>query len=281
MTLRVAEIGEILRDSGRRPYRVLVLYDRTGEIKALMWEEAGDLATCDRLVKGDVVKVVAKVDGEGSHTRLKVKAPLQKVVQVEDQARFERFTHKQIEDLMGEFEELKDEVRDPHLRRLLDELVDRLGGEIPMAPYDSDWPGRYWGSLLEMLVHVLNEARRKCEAYPELDHGLLTTALVFVLCGRLNAFDMALKDTAELSEDGKDIPFDFLPSKLLLECLAKVKVPAETSRELWHCVSAIAGPKAFADGFQSPEAEAVWLICGYERSFKQAIERHGKGRTRG
>lgn len=185
--------------NGERSWLQLSLADRTGTIKAKMWENFAELErTFDR---DDVVRVRGRVKPYRGERELHID---QIVLAVETEYVLDDFlphTKHDIEQLFAQLRGEISEIRNTWLNRLLVSFVDdpELAAKLRRAPAAMTMHHAYLGGLLEHIVSLCGLARKVTQHYAEVDSDLLLTGIVLHDIGKTEelCYNRAINYTTE------------------------------------------------------------------------------------
>lgn len=185
--------------NGERSWLQLSLADRTGTIKAKMWENFAELErTFDR---DDIVRVRGRVKPYRGERELHID---QIIVAVEADYVLDDFlphTKHDVEQLYVQLRAEISAVRNPWLRRLLVSFVDDpdVAAKLKRAPAAMTMHHAYLGGLLEHIVSLCGLAKKTTEHYPEVDSDLLLTGVVLHDIGKTEelCYNRAVSYTTE------------------------------------------------------------------------------------
>ncbi len=171
----------LVRDMSRaetrsgKPYLMLTLMDRSGEIAGRLWENADAfLGVCE---PGSLVRL----SGQAQEYRGSLQIKIDKVLPVDKkEAPIELFLQvakKNIAEMAGEVTSLAKSVRDPFCRKLLLAFFTDSSFfiEFQQAPAAKSMHHAYIGGLLEHTLAVAKLASMLTDFYPVLDRDLLIT----------------------------------------------------------------------------------------------------------
>jgi 3'-5' exoribonuclease len=175
----------------KKPERFLscVLRDRTGEIKAVMWDNAEEVAA--RFEEGDVVDVAGQVNEYQGQTQI-VLAEIERSPEgTYDPGELMVRSDRTEAELLQWLDGLVAQVREPHLRALLDgffgdpdlrrKLVDAHGAR--------SLHHAYVGGLLEHMLSVVQLLLAAAEIHPEMDRDLLIAGGLLHDMGKLEELE--------------------------------------------------------------------------------------------
>jgi 3'-5' exoribonuclease len=222
------------RRSGE-PFLSLTLGDRTGDVAAVMWEGVEE-ASKD-LAEGDIVKVQGQLgtyqrQRQLTITRLRKANP--------EEIALTDYLPRSSQDsvvLLARLREMVEALREPHLRRLLcDLLADELFVDaFAAAPAAKSIHHAVLGGLLEHTVSVMGLCQLLADYYRVLDRDLLLAAAM-------------LHDVGKTQELTWDRNFDYTDAGRLLGHItlgamlvgARIRAisefPVELAERLLHCI---------------------------------------------
>lgn len=164
--------------NGERSWLQLSLADRTGTIKAKMWDNFAELErTFDR---DDIVRVRGRVKPYRGERELHID---QIIVALDTDYVLDDFlshTKYDVEELYAQLRGEISAVRNPWLRRLLVSFVDdpELAAKLKRAPAAMTMHHAYLGGLLEHIMSLCGLAKKAAQHYSEVDSDLLLTGVV-------------------------------------------------------------------------------------------------------
>ncbi|MFH1530974.1 MAG: HD domain-containing protein [Pseudomonadota bacterium] len=179
-----------------KPYLVLTLGDRTGEIQGRAWDEAAQLHAL--VSAGDAVVVRGLVETFGEHLQIKVRRLDPHPWDEETRRRLLSVSKRDIDEMWGELCAGIAGITDPELRTFLETFIesDAIHAGFRTAPAAKVVHHAWIGGLLEHTVSMLAVAVCLADHYssqvPCLDRNLLVAGVVLHDVGKL----------VELSGDG-------------------------------------------------------------------------------
>lgn len=177
-----------LRDFQSKAGRYLTfqLVDQTGEINAVMWDEA---EAADKLFENGDPVLVRGALGEDNRGEPQFRVERIRRAKEEEYQRSDmiRKTEKDVRELFKEIRANLDRVQNPHLQRLLHAFFDdkEFIRAFAAAPAAMKLHHAYRGGLIEHVVHCLRLANLICDNYPELSRDLLLTGVLLHDIGKL------------------------------------------------------------------------------------------------
>ena len=183
----IFKVGKKSLPTGKsgKPYLAMVLFDKTGEIDARVWDNAADIEKTFEV--GDLVAVVATTVVHQGHPQLKLdsiaKGELGELTAEdfaqppprEEPAKEVPHAGGAAERRFSEVISLIDRMGDAHLRQLLRSFTDdpELQPLIKRAPAAKTIHHAYPGGLLEHTLSCMKLAHRLADHYPMVDRDLV------------------------------------------------------------------------------------------------------------
>ena len=189
-TFLVREMSRAETRSGK-PYLMLTLMDRSGEIAGRLWENAD--AFLDVCEPGNLVQV----NGQAQEYRGTLQVKIESVLPADkNEAEIELFlqvSKKNIAEMAGEITSLAKSVQDPFYRKLLLAFFrdSSFFMEFKQAPAAKSMHHAYLGGLLEHTLAVAQLASMLADFYPALDRDLLMTVALLHDIGKTREFAFA------------------------------------------------------------------------------------------
>jgi 3'-5' exoribonuclease len=156
-----------------KPYLILTLVDRSGEIEARLWDNADAfLGTC---APGNLVHITGQVQAYRGALQVKVEKALPVDKNEADIELFLRATKRNIDEMAGKTISLAGSVQNPFYRKLLLKFFRNTSfmAEFQQAPAAKSMHHAYLGGLLEHTLTVSQLADMLADFYPALDRDLL------------------------------------------------------------------------------------------------------------
>jgi 3'-5' exoribonuclease len=198
---------EIRQKKSGEPYLSLILSDRSGEVDAKMWDNVPEvIGTFDR---DDFVKVKGLI--QVYHNRLQLTVhKIRKMAEHEvDFTDYFPASERDPAEMWQELRGLVAGLMDPHLRGLLDALLDdpEIARRMRLAPAAKHIHHAYLGGLLEHVLSLCQLSKAVAAHYPGTDLNLLLTGAV-------------LHDLGKIYELSYDRGFGYTPEGQLLGHMA-------------------------------------------------------------
>jgi 3'-5' exoribonuclease len=189
------------------PFLKLQLGDATGSVEAVVWDGVDEL---DQLCEGgSIVRVLGRysVDeryGRGITIR-RMRAAQEGEYELVDLAEAPPIPYHQMAD---DLQSLVETIQRPHLRELLDRLIDRAYHEAPAAKY---YHQAYRHGLLEHCLSVAQGVNAMAAPFPKIDRDLAVTGALLHDIGKVETYSWTT-GAIELTDAGKllgEIPLGY------------------------------------------------------------------------
>ena len=216
------------------PFVSIILADRTGEIEARIWDNAGELGALFK--EGDVVKITGTVSSYRDQIQLTVSAlePWQGKV---DASMFMESTPKDVAQMLASLINILQEIGNSELKKLIQRFINdaKFVERFKKAPAAKHFHHSYLGGLLEHTLAVCKLARMVSSHYPELDRDLLIAGAFLHDIGKLKelSYDLHIDYTDEGRLEGHLV----LGCAMLEEKISQIRgFPAELALRLKHMI---------------------------------------------
>jgi len=208
----------------------LRLADRTGEIQAMMWEEAEEAAK--GFAVGDPVLIRATVGEYKNKPQLVVDRIRRAKEEEYKRSDFVAGTDKDKKALFNEVLENVDRVQNPHLNRLLHAFFDdrEFVRSFVWSPGAHSIHHAYLGGLLEHTVHLLRLANLVCDLYPRLNRDLMMVGALLHDIGKIQELESDV--SIEYTDEGKLVGHLVMGYGLTMARIATLPDFPETLRAL-------------------------------------------------
>ena len=180
-----------------KPYLIMTLMDRSGEVAGRLWENADALiGVCQ---PGSLLRITAQAQAFRGALQLKIDSVLPVNRGDFDETLFLQTTSKDIGEMVAAITSMAAAVKDPFCRKLLLKFFqdDSFLADFQKAPAAKSMHHAYLGGLLEHTLTVSQLAEMLAGFYRLLDRDLLITGALLHDIGK----------TRELSYDA--FPFDY------------------------------------------------------------------------
>ena len=238
------------------PYRLLELGDRSGRLRARIWQDSPLFHY--QIRTGQILWVEASVGSYRSGLslsprKIRLPRPREAPPAYFFLAPANRDPREMLEKLQGEI----DKLTTPALKNLLrDILKDGDFREALMqAPGGKLWHHNRLGGTLEHLLEMLEIAESLFAAHHNIDRDLLKSGIICSRLGQVRTFLMA--GFIEFSDEGRLLGFPAIGYRFLAERMAIYEdFPVETQKQLLHMTLSCEGEK---EGVMPMSLEAVAL----------------------
>ncbi len=203
----------VVRSRNRRQKRngehflKLQLGDATGSVEGVVWDEVDDV---DPICQGGaIVRVLGRycIDERygGGITVRRMRAAVKGEYDIADLAEAPPIPYRQMAD---DLSSLVDTIQRPHLRELLDRLIDHAYHEAPAAKY---YHQAYRHGLLEHCLSVAQGVSALAAPFPKIDRDLAVTGALLHDIGKVETYSWST-GAIELTDAGKllgEIPLGY------------------------------------------------------------------------
>jgi 3'-5' exoribonuclease len=185
----VKEMSRAETRSGK-PYLIMTLMDRSGEIAGRLWENADAMiGLCE---PGNLLQVTAQAQAYRGNLQLKIDS-VRQVDKDEDEIDFTLFlqtSKKNTADMARAIHSLANSVQNPFYKKLLLKFFDdnTFFKKFQKAPAAKFMHHAYLGGLLEHTLAVSQLAEMLAGFYPTLDRDLLLTGALLHDIGKIKEF---------------------------------------------------------------------------------------------
>ncbi|MFN7998082.1 MAG: HD domain-containing protein [Bryobacteraceae bacterium] len=183
------------------PYLSLLLGDRTGELDAKMWDNVADVM--DTFDREDFVSVRGLLQIFHNRPQLTI----HKLRRLDDRdVDFRDYfpsSTRDPEEMWRELRQLVAEIANPHLKRLLDALLDDddIGRRYRVAPAAKQIHHAFLGGLIEHVLSVCQLARMTARHYANIDSDLLVTGAILHDIGKI--YELSYDRGFSYSDEGQ------------------------------------------------------------------------------
>ncbi len=217
------------------PYLTLVLADRTGEVPAVLWEGAEEAGK--DLTDGDIVKVQGLI---GSYQRAR-QVTISRIRKAgTEEAAPEDYLPRSAQDpavLLGRLREVAGGLGEPHLRKLLCDLLadEAFVTALAAAPAAKSIHHAVLGGLLEHTMSVVGLCRLLADYYPALDRDVLLAGAILHDVGKVR--ELAWDRVFDYTDAGRLLGHITLGALLVEERIRAIpEFPEELAQRVLHCI---------------------------------------------
>jgi 3'-5' exoribonuclease len=241
-----------------KPYLILKLIDRTGEIEGRVWDNADDLAKS--FGKDDFVTLKGRASLYMGKMQVVVKQ-MQKVHESSvDFADFLPVSRFGLPELEARLRERISNITTGHLRALMESFLERSGfvGEYCSAPAAKSMHHVYLGGLLEHSLAVADLAENICHQYGDMNRDLLIVGALLHDVGKTR--ELQYRRSFEYTDTGKLLGHIILGVQMVDEQIATVKdFPESDAIHLKHLLLSHHGQYEFGSPKRPKTVEAIVL----------------------
>ncbi len=176
-----------------KPYLVLTLGDKTGQIEGRVWDP-GDPRIARDFDHGDIVKVRGVVSPYDGRQQVKIDQLRKAQASEVDKMDMLPATSCDVGELWERLQASIESMTNADLKRLLKALLDdpAMAAAYREAPAARQLHHAWLGGLLEHVVSLLGLADRVAAHYPMLDHDLLLTGVILHDIGKTRELTWAM-----------------------------------------------------------------------------------------
>jgi 3'-5' exoribonuclease len=232
--------------------------DNTGIIGGILWDDAQ--AVYNNLTQGRFVKVIGDVQDYRDILQLRIRHVENIDGSCFDLAEFLPVTPFDREELVEEWQSRIADIRDPHLKALLQDMLDDedLHWRFCAAPAGKTWHHPYIGGLLEHVVKLSRLAMQLSELYPDIDRDLLLAGCYLHDLGKVR--EMEYHSSLEYSSEGKLVGHVIQGVEILDEFLPRhPELSRETALRLKHMIVSHQGTYEYGSPKLPKTVEAIVL----------------------
>jgi 3'-5' exoribonuclease len=236
----------------------LVLADRTGQIKGVVWDNVRAIAAAANI--GDFVRITGNVSEYRGTLQLVVKSMAAVGADDVNPADFLPATDLDVEQLFERMVHITRSFTTPWLRRLFDAFWDdeAFTSAFKKAPAAKRMHHAYLGGLLVHCLSMAVLADKLAAHYNGLDRDLLIAGAILHDIGKLREFDYVT--AIDYSDEGRLLSHIAIGLEMLDEKLRQIPdVPREGSNHLKHMIVSHHGEPAFGALEPPKTIEAVVL----------------------
>lgn len=248
----------VLQKKDGNQYLNVVLADRTGQIKGVVWDNVRSISAA--AAAGDFVHVTGSVSEYRGTLQLVIKAMTAVAADTVDPADFLPATNLDVDQLFERLVKLSRTFTTPWLKRLFEAFWNdqTLVAAFKKAPAAKRMHHAYIGGLLVHCLSMAVLADKIAAHYNGLDRDLLMAGAILHDIGKLREFDYAT--AIDYSDEGRLLSHIVIGLEMLDEKLRQIPdVPREGANLLKHMIVSHHGDPAFGALEPPKTVEAVVL----------------------
>jgi len=240
------------------PYLNLTLIDKTGEVNGKVWEQAESLAKLFQ--KDDFIRIKSTAVTYQNSLQLNISSITLLSPSEIDITDFLPQAKNDIEQTFVNLKTIIEEVRNPHLKKLLDLFIadDQFVRLFKISPAAKKLHHVYLGGLLEHTLSVSGLILKICKHYEGLNADLLLTGGILHDIGKIH--ELTYSRSFDYSDSGRLIGHITLGVEMINEKIRSVPdFPQELSIELKHLIISHHGEYQYGSPKRPKTLEALIL----------------------
>ncbi|MDD3480845.1 MAG: HD domain-containing protein [Patescibacteria group bacterium] len=233
-----------------KPYIDIELADNSGTVRGKIWSD--DIANCEEVEEGDVVEINATVEEYNGPqlniTNLK-KIDKYEIGELQQKSQFD------IEKMWADVKKTMDGIKNPHLKKLLDNVFDKETTELykkAAAAYRVHHA--YVGGLLEHSWEMLKMADGVKDHYPKINMDLVNTGIILHDIGKMEEY--VITTTIGFIDRGKLLGHIYMGAEKVKENLPK-DMPEDLAEEIIHIILSHHGEPGMGSPIRPMTTEAL------------------------
>ncbi|MBI4713222.1 MAG: HD domain-containing protein [Planctomycetes bacterium] len=249
---------QLLKTKQGKPYLTLELADKTGRIKAVMWDNAD--AANGTFKTGDFAHCQALVEIYKDELQLKINAVAPANPDDVDVANFTAHTAKDVELLFEELKETLATVKEPSLSKLVNLFLNdkEFVRQFKSAPAAIKNHHPYVGGLLEHTANMMQLAKSITAYYPFINPELLLVGVFLHDIGKIKEYAMDVM--AQMTDEGELLGHTIIGITMLEEKLKEIPdFPADKATMIKHLIGSHHGDRQYGAPVLPMTPEALML----------------------
>lgn len=238
-------------------YLSVGLSDKSGEIKAVLWEGVDEAKA--EVSKGDYAQVTGRV-GEYKETKQITIYRLRRLAPEEiDPADFVPASERDTEAMWRDLLEATALIRNAKIKELIDDVLgdERIAEGLRRAPAAKSHHHVYLGGLLEHTLSVVRLCQTVAAHYPELDRDLLVAGALLHDIGKVA--ELSYEREFDYSEEGMLVGHIVMAAADLDSRMKRLNFTDELRANILHLVVSHHGEKEFGSPQVPMTLEAIAL----------------------
>jgi 3'-5' exoribonuclease len=241
-----------------KPYLIMNLMDRSGEVAGRLWENADALiGLCG---PGNLLQITGQAQAYRGNLQLKIDSVCKVDKEEIDFTLFMQASKKNIEDMVREILSLVNDVKNPFYKKLLLNFFDEpFLEEFKKAPAAKNMHHAYLGGLLEHTLAVSRLTQMLAGLYSTLDSDLLLTGALLHDIGKTREFSFETQPF-DYTDKGRLMGHLVLGAEMIQEKVNAIPgFPEDLSTRLQHLVLSHHGRYEFGSPVLPMVSEAFVL----------------------
>ena len=242
------------------PYLALELADRTGRVRATIFDDAPLLD--GRFQQGDVIRVLGSVEEFRGRPQIVVRS-VEAVEVAPDALEFTPGARRDVDDLEGFLEFLAEDIQDAGLRELARAVLDDADfrTRFRAAPMSVDQHHAYAGGALQHTVAVATACREQWLLHPRLDESVVGAASLLFAAGAADAFVPG--PVLQQSDEGRLLGIPRLSARRVERAAERLGTSRDRVLAVLHCID--------SDRPRTPEAACVHGAIALDAAVSAAL----------
>lgn len=223
------------------PYLTMMLNDKTGSVKAVLWDYSPDKCQIANNQFATVKGVVGTYNNQLQLRLLSIEPVPDKDVAIDD---FLRHTDKDVSKLLAKMDSILSEIEDKHLAALVKMFLEdeEFMEGFKRAPAAYSMHHHYIGGLLEHTHNTIRLCKAFSLIYPQTDANLLVAGAFLHDIGKIKEYNYAR--SIDFSTTGRLKTHFLLGCEMLREYISKVEgFPEKLAVKLEHMILSHHGQK--------------------------------------
>lgn len=242
-----------------KPYLVLTVMDKSGEVSGPLWENVAALHKI--CVAGEVVRLTGTVQSYRETLQLRIDEISQLPQQEIDLDHFYPASPRNIDQMAGELQSLVRSIADPFLKKLLKQFFKKEQSwlQFQQAPAAKGIHHAYRGGLLEHSLSVAKVADFLAQHYDGVDRSLLLAGALLHDIGKLQELQMD-SGLVDYTVRGRLKGHLVIGSEMVAQAAGKIRdFPDELLEQLQHLILSHHGRHEFGSPAVPMTVEAFIL----------------------
>jgi 3'-5' exoribonuclease len=242
-----------------KPYLVLTVMDRSGEISGPIWDNAEQLA--EKCQPGNFIHLSGQIQSYRDKLQLKVDAVERLEAENVDQADFIAVSSRNIDEMATELQDIVRSVQNPFIRKLLFRFFKKgeLWEDFQIAPAAKGIHHAYGGGLLEHCLSMARIADFLSTHYPGVDRSLLLAGVLLHDIGKLKELHAEM-GLIEYTPEGRLIGHLVIGSEMVAAEAGAIRdFPQDVLIQLQHLILSHHGRQEFGSPTVPMTVEAFLL----------------------
>jgi 3'-5' exoribonuclease len=219
-----------------KPYLMLTLADRSGEIEARLWENVETfVAACE---PGSLVQICGQAQAYRGMLQIKIESVLPVNKNAVDMGLFLQGSKRNIEKMGKDIKALAKTVTEPFCRKLLLKIFNdsSFSAEFQQAPAAKSMHHAYPGGLLEHTLTVTQLAEMLADFYPALDRDLLVTGALLHDIGKTKELTSE-SHIIDYTDRGRLVGHLVIGAEMIHDAISTIAdFPADLAARLTHLI---------------------------------------------